>query len=168
MQAKNFKPIKSFDLLSMALLFAIVLGISTAIISQELSDIDRSMGLSEAENLAFQLTQGGFEVLSPSQMAGETRGIASASSQKGVGIKNSLGIFESSGSIGKDPWGQAFRYKVIRDKEGLPTHVLVWSLGPNLEQETPEKAFQSLAANSVAQLEFQGDDFGYVHSVLNR
>lgn len=38
-----------------------------------------------------------------------------------------------TGSMGKDPWGNPFRYvrKTIRENSNLKTQIIVWSAGPN-------------------------------------
>lgn len=53
-----------------------------------------------------------------------------------------------SGTMGKDPWGQTFRYSRVTDaakgSEKAKTHVVVWSAGPNRQFEfNPEAPGQS-------------------------
>lgn len=151
------QPLRSFDLVVSVFLVVVVLGISTVIITREMRDIDHAIGLEEAESLAFQLINGGFA--GPRQELREPASINNSSSEPG----HSLGLFRSTGEIGKDPWGNAFRYRVLRDKLGVFTHVVVWSDGPNGESETSGGAFAN--EFQVADLNFTGDDFGYVHPI---
>lgn len=164
MVSKSNQSLKSFDLVGMMFLMVIVVGISTVIISREMRDIDQSMGLAEAENLAFQLIHGGFAPAASESSRGPAS-IKNPNEGGNEGGESSLGVFNSFGEIGRDPWDQAFRYKVLKDEEGMPTHVVVWSYGPNGAPETPEEA---LRTDSEGAVRFAGDDLGYVHTVMSR
>lgn len=68
------------------------------------------------------------------------RALASASTSSGENK-------EDRGTIGVDPWGQAYQY-AIKDNKHL---LFIWSKGPNLRDDTK---------NELAG--FQDDDVGYV------
>lgn len=154
---KSKQQLRSFDLLSMLVLSATVLAISAVIISRELTDIDHTMGLKEAENLASQLLHGGFEGHIPSGRE------PAAIKGSNVSHNKSLGLFQKVGQIGRDPWGQSFQYKVLRDVAGASSYLVVWSYGPNRERETKDETLNLSVGMVVADLKFAGDDFGYIH-----
>jgi len=66
------------------------------------------------------------------------------------------------GPIGTDPWGQSYNFKVLRDSYGQPTHVLVWSKGPNKIRDTSERVFLTKPGRKTSSISFEGDDLGYV------
>lgn len=68
--------------------------------------------------------------------------------------------FREAGSIGNDPWGQPYRYKIlsVQDKQ---MRVQIWSAGPNKLFETDDKA-------GVAAESYTGDDVGVVLSMSHR
>jgi hypothetical protein len=70
------------------------------------------------------------------------------------------------GSAGLDPWGNTYNYRIIRNSYGQPIHVLIWSRGPNGEQETPEANLMDSKARvtQVAAVVFEGDDLGVLMS----
>lgn len=60
--------------------------------------------------------------------------------------------FRESGSIGNDPWGQPYRYKIL-DSIDSQIRIQIWSAGPNRHFETADEP--GLAADR-----YQGDDVG--------
>ncbi len=54
---------------------------------------------------------------------------------------------EIKGSIGRDPWGQAYQYAIKNEKQLL----YIWSKGPDLKDDSRNE-----------QIGFQGDDIGYI------
>lgn len=72
--------------------------------------------------------------------------------------------FKDAGSIGNDPWGQPYRYKILSanlQSADEPMKVQIWSAGPNKVFETDDKP--GLAAES-----YIGDDVGLVLSMSRR
>lgn len=68
--------------------------------------------------------------------------------------------FRDAGSIGHDPWGQPYRYKLLRDGSEQ-MKVQIWSAGPNRNFETSDK--EGFAADV-----YGGDDVGVVLSLNHR
>ncbi len=69
--------------------------------------------------------------------------------------------FHDAGSIGNDPWGQPYRYKILSastTNTGEPMKVQIWSAGPNKIFETDDKPGAAAAT-------YTGDDVGVVLSV---
>lgn len=67
--------------------------------------------------------------------------------------------FRDAGSIGIDPWGQPYRYKIL-SAAGDQLKVQIWSAGPN-------KAFETRDEPGVGADSYTGDDVGIILS-LNR
>ena len=148
MVPKLNQQLKTMDVIGVCVLMTVVIGLSSVIISREMRDSHQATGLDEARNLAFQLANGGFvnSRPDPRQPASEKN------------TDSTYGVFRSAGEIGQDPWGAAFRYLVLRDPAGDPTHVVVWSSGPNRQRET-----QGGDLKRGSMVSFVGDDFGYIH-----
>jgi type II secretory pathway pseudopilin PulG len=68
--------------------------------------------------------------------------------------------FRDAGSIGADPWGQPYRYKIL-SSVGEQIKVQIWSAGPNKIFETDDKP-------GVAAESYTGDDVGVVLTVNHR
>jgi type II secretory pathway pseudopilin PulG len=68
-----------------------------------------------------------------------------------------LPLGHESGSIGGDPWGQPYRYKILNAGKDL-LKVQIWSAGPNKIFETSDKP--GIAADL-----YLGDDVGIVLSM---
>lgn len=84
--------------------------------------------------------------------AGSGRGPASVAPADGDALN-----FRDAGSIGNDPWGQPYRYKIL-STVGDQMKVQIWSAGPNKIFETEDKP-------GVAAESYTGDDVGVVLSV---
>jgi type II secretory pathway pseudopilin PulG len=68
--------------------------------------------------------------------------------------------FREAGSIGIDPWGQPYRYKILSAaKDQLK--VQIWSAGPN-------KAFETEDESGVGADSYTGDDVGVILSLNKR
>jgi hypothetical protein len=59
-----------------------------------------------------------------------------------------------------DPWGHAYRKNIVRDLNGRPSQVIVWSLGPNGVPESFD--FDPDQRGERVSVHFGGDDFGTV------
>jgi len=69
-----------------------------------------------------------------------------------------ISLYEKS--MGKDPWGNAYRKNIISDVSGNAAHIVVWSTGPNGIAETisidPDQRGERVF------IRFGGDDFGTI------
>tara|TARA_B100001248_G_scaffold262716_1_gene261423 strand:+ start:17769 stop:18239 length:471 start_codon:yes stop_codon:yes gene_type:complete len=74
------------------------------------------------------------------------------------------GAFKPEGIVGIDPWGNPYHYRVLKDVYGQPTHLVVWSWGSNAKEETQNIEFGA----SKGEVRFQGDDLGYITSLIWR
>ena len=71
----------------------------------------------------------------------------------------------SLGTMGTDPWGQAYHYRILPSLADQPKkiRILVWSSGPNKKVETPD--LENEDKKISAQPLYQGDDVGVVLSM---
>lgn len=86
------------------------------------------------------------------------RGLASV--QESNGFPQNL---RNVGTMGVDPWGEPYHYRLLSsDKAGF-IRVLVWSSGPNKKLETNESIKEDVA--QMGQPVYAGDDIGVVLSM---
>lgn len=111
---------------------------------------DKSQALNVAERLSGEL---GREIREHKLGTDRTQGREIASAP--------LNQISFEGLVGKDPWGNAYNYRVLKNALGHPKFLVVWSKGPNLKQDTSEFNFNAESGH----VEFAGDDVGVVHSV---
>lgn len=78
---------------------------------------------------------------------------------------SSIDKVQLEGVVGRDPWGEPYSYKVLRNVYGQPTHVLVWSKGPNLVSDTNERVLVRGLDQSSSEVSFDGDDLGSTYSL---
>lgn len=147
--------LSTFDLLTTVLAIAIVGGISAPILFKSEEVKDRSVASVELEKLSENLTKSILH--EPSKNDNKEARMPSSAQITGMN-----GERKWEGLVGRDPWGQAYSYKVLRDAYGFPTHVLVWSKGPNGVQDTPDAELQV----SDSGLNLRMDDLGHLREVF--
>lgn len=62
-----------------------------------------------------------------------------------------------------DPWGNPYRFQYIRNANGQPVYLAVWSVGPNSQSETTEDSLKIEEGSLSAR--FSGDDVGFVRAL---
>lgn len=62
-----------------------------------------------------------------------------------------------------DPWGNPYQAKLLRNPYGIPTHLVIWSGGPNGRPDTA--SVESGARIGAMAVVFDGDDIGYITSI---
>jgi hypothetical protein len=146
---KSYQGFSTFDLLTLITSVTAVAAISGPIVqrsfqSERLAAADRDM-----KKLAFEIAQSG-----PKLETTTSREIASATPPE-----------HPLPQI--DPWGNPYILKFVRNSYGIPTHLVIWSFGPNGKKETSSiESSQSSVQKSGAQaVVFDGDDLGYITSV---
>jgi len=131
---------------------AIVMGLWSAmavllggVLSELASDSETPMAKSQSEAFALQLEQGldAAPVTDPSM-----GGRAPASEMGDLALR--------TGDLGRDPWGQAYKYKIVSDG------IVVWSQGRNAECDSTEALRKLDQGISVSEFKFAGDDVGFV------
>lgn len=125
--------------------------LSWTVVYATFNEISADIAKNEAEKLAWQLEIGGF--VTPGWRKPATGG----EQLQEVPFEPEPGIFPVHGEIGRDPWGQAFRYSLVRDSQGTPEYLLVWSAGPNQKYESVSSR---ISFSTQGTPKFQGDDLG--------
>lgn len=141
-----------------------LLGLSGAIIAtpwnRSLQDSKSDECRQKAEVVGYQVAQI-FREASKARVqkdSVDTRGPASVAP---MGLESQ----RSTGSMGLDPWGQPYKYRIL---SSTPTHVriVVWSSGPNKTAETLE--LDDEGTNLANRIAYVGDDTGIVLNVSHK
>jgi hypothetical protein len=110
----------------------------------------------QAERIAFSLLQDGGQKIrmatieSPSRALKQgERNIASITSTLTTPV-------EWSGKLGKDPWGNPFHFRFLKNKLGAPVQIVVWSDGPSKKAKEPVVLMSS--SSGVEELDFDKSD----------
>jgi type II secretory pathway pseudopilin PulG len=68
----------------------------------------------------------------------------------------------TTGTMGTDPWGQPYHYRILSASDAPKVRILVWSTGPNRKIETTELEDED---QQLQQPSYAGDDLGVILSV---
>lgn len=118
----------------------------------------------KAEVVGYQLVQiyrESIKVSLPSDK-GSSRGPASVQSPNQDPSRN----LRSVGTMGVDPWGEPYHYRILSTGRDGSMRILVWSPGPNKKTETSKLENESVAL--MGQPDYSGDDIGVVVSVSQK
>lgn len=139
---KENQQFNTFDVLSMFLCFMLVVSIGGVLFNSHIQQKKASLAQHYVENLAEEL------IMKPviSSMDSSSRTPA------------------SEFNLGLDPWGSAYKYSVIKNSYGLPIYVVVVSGGPNSKFETEVIETMAFAKTQIENVQFKGDDIGYIKS----
>ncbi|MDZ4661184.1 MAG: hypothetical protein SGJ18_06140 [Pseudomonadota bacterium] len=74
-----------------------------------------------------------------------------------------VSVWKDEGTLGNDPWGKPYRYKVFRDESGEAKKVAVWSEGENSHNETDFSEAITVTQNPLSV--FLGDDAGFIRAL---
>lgn len=69
----------------------------------------------------------------------------------------------STGTMGLDPWGAPYRYRILSSDTAGKVRILVWSTGPNQKVETTQLDNEEVAI--LGQPIYSGDDVGVLLSI---
>lgn len=72
----------------------------------------------------------------------------------------------STGTMGLDPWGAPFRYRILSADPAGNVKILVWSSGPNQKVETATLDDEEVAV--IEQPIYGGDDIGVLLSMTHQ
>lgn len=152
--------------IDLGLMFALI-GFTLAVVASQLKVEKRrnpqmTRAFVSAQNLALQLSTGGFGVLNDEEKPHREL----ANIKNSTNYKKSLELFGKQGKMGQDPWGSAFRFNFLESEvEGIKSiYVIVWSDGPNGQKETHTDVLENLnkAPMASGELQLNGDDLGYI------
>ncbi|QLY25662.1 hypothetical protein [Bdellovibrio sp. KM01] len=143
-----------------------LVGFSATIIAspwnQSAQDSETKAALQKAEVVGYQVVQiyrEATKVSAAPKVASGGRSPASIS-PKVDGIDS----LRSTGTMGTDPWGQPYHYRVLPNAEkNSNIRIVVWSSGPNIKVES--KDLENEDTKISGQPNFSGDDVGVVLSM---
>ncbi|MGZ3769243.1 MAG: hypothetical protein ACXVCP_06365 [Bdellovibrio sp.] len=118
----------------------------------------------KAEVVGYQVVQIYKESLKVSQQSNKNTNLRRPASSV-VSEKNAASL-RNIGTMGMDPWGEPFHYRLLSSDEAKITKVLVWSSGPNKKIESINLANENLTLTD--QPSYFGDDLGIVLSMSQR
>lgn len=156
---KQNQQFRTFDIIVLALLIGAVRGAIGGVLGGSLHDNRISRAQAAVEALAKQI--GVQRTAHFGNQAGMGRMPASV-------IKNDPSENEhrsagsvplTSGEMGKDPWGNPFRYRVINRTPSSKQKIFVWSSGPNGVFDSRELTETGSREDAI---QFFGDDVGFV------
>jgi len=141
-----------------------LVGFSTAIIAtpwnRQIQDSRVEMALQKAEVVGYQVVQIYREASKEALQAKKSsRTPASVAEDKAMHPEN----WRSTGTMGTDPWGQPFHYRILAPSAQGKVRILVWSAGPNQKVETPNLDNEEAAIHE--QPVYSGDDMGVLLSM---
>lgn len=138
---------------------AIVMGLWSAmavllggVLSELTSDTETPMAKAQSEAYATQLAQDLDQSHIGTPKMDPVKGKRGPASVSGLAESPKL----TEGTLGKDPWGRAYQYKVI------PEGVIVWSQGKNSECDSKDALKRLEEGQSLREFHFAGDDVGFV------
>ena len=144
---KSIRGFSSFDFLTLVTSVTAVAAISGPIIHRNIQSGNLNAAERNMKKLAFEIAQiGPRPSLDPSSRAPASQGAADEQ------------ILTQA-----DPWGRPYHLKYLRNSYGIPTHLVIWSLGPNGSQDT--HSIESNAKGGAQAVIFEGDDVGYVTTI---
>lgn len=153
MKIKQFQQFKTLDVISVFALLGVVLAVVGHVFWSNMGDKKHAFAKKDMESLSGQLLAGGLNSL------------PSAKNERSIASVPSLQIEKmgSEGKIGKDPWGEAFHYKVLHSKQ--KSYVVVISGGPDRQMQTDYTTIDIGPSGHVLGAKFLSDDVGYVRKV---
>ena len=138
---KSIQGFSTFDFLTLITSVTAVAAIAGPIVqrsyqAEKLAQADREM-----KKMAFEMA-----VLTASPLNTTARGPAS----------------EEQTLSSLDPWGNPYKARFLKNPYGIPTHLVIWSGGPNGRQDT--SSVESSAKVGAMGVVFDGDDLGFITS----
>lgn len=122
------------------------------------SDVDAA--LQKAEVVGYQVVQIYREAAKTAAVSSDNKGGRTPAS---ISPEGNLENLRTTGTMGTDPWGQPYHYRILSAEKAKPMRILVWSDGPNKKSETPD--LDNEAKKISGQPVFNGDDVGVVLSM---
>jgi type II secretory pathway pseudopilin PulG len=144
-----------------------LVGFSFAIIAtpwnRQFQDSRVEAALQKAEVVGYQVVQI-YREASKIDVSKDThnRLPASVNSEQG-GFPENL---RSTGTMGTDPWGTPFHYRILSADKAGNVRILVWSSGPNQKVETAKLDDEDIPIQG--QPTYAGDDIGVLLSMTHK
>ncbi|MBO9665674.1 MAG: hypothetical protein J7501_02540 [Bdellovibrio sp.] len=123
-------------------------------------DTDTQAALQKAEVVGYQVVQIYREAAKASASPQAAKGSRVPASVSPSDVSESL---RATGTMGSDPWGQPYHYRVLSAEHSKNIRLLVWSTGPNRKIETAD--LDNEDKKVTGQPSFGGDDIGVILSM---
>lgn len=159
MKRKEKQQFRSSGLLSLLGLIVLSLTIIATPWNRHIEDSKTQIALQKAEVVGYQVVQVYREAIKVSLSSDKESGRQPASAHPMELVEN----LRNTGTVGKDPWGQPYRYRILPPKNSNALKILVWSTGPNKKVESVELTDEQ--KNVLGQPSYSGDDLGVLLSM---
>lgn len=141
-----------------------LVGLSLAIVAtpwnRQFQDSRSEVALQKAEIVGYQVVQI-YREASKSSMSEDKKGrLPASASPSESGLPADL---RSTGTMGTDPWGAPYRYRILSADKAGTVRILVWSTGPNQKVETADLDNEEVTI--AGQPTYAGDDIGVLLSM---
>ncbi|WP_413586020.1 hypothetical protein [Bdellovibrio sp. HCB274] len=143
-----------------------LVGFSATIIAspwnQSSQDVQTKAALQKAEVVGYQVVQ----IYREATKVSATPKVASGGRLPAsvAPVSEPMDSLRETGTMGTDPWGQPYHYRVLPSAEhNSNIRIVVWSSGPNSKVES--KDLENEEMKIVGQPSFGGDDVGVVLSM---
>lgn len=162
MKNEQIQEVRSSGMLLIMGLVIFSLAIIATPWNRQFQDSRVETALHKAEVVGYQVVQIYREASkSPSEIESKSRGPASASPAGSEFPAN----LRSTGTMGTDPWGAPFRYRILSADSVGNVRILVWSSGPNQKVETAMLDDEDTVISG--QPTYAGDDIGVLLSMTH-
>lgn len=155
MKNKDLHSFKSSDLVVLTGLLFICLGVVGHIVRSALEDQVRIEAYRGAENISKEIIAKVWQ-----ENVSNEDGRSPASVLEAEGKQNSAA---EESQVGKDPWGSAYEFSIVESQ--LSRFVVIWSLGPNMNNDTNRQQFSVNDKGHLTGVDFGGDDVGYIRQI---
>ncbi|MGE5085353.1 MAG: hypothetical protein ACM3MG_03575 [Bacillota bacterium] len=160
MNSEQKQEFKSSGVLTLLGLVAFSLSIIASPWNHSGQDLDTEVALQKAEVVGYQVVQIYREAAKSSSASVVSKGGRNPASLAPVVSLDSL---RTTGTMGTDPWGHAYHYRVLSAEPAKNIRILVWSAGPNGKIETADLDDENKKV--MVQPKYEGDDIGVVLSM---
>lgn len=159
MKLKEKQEFRSSGLLSLLGLIVLSMTIIATPWNRHIEDSKTQIALQKAEVVGYQVVQVYREAIKVSLSTNKDTSRQPASIHDPEVIQN----LRNTGTVGVDPWGQPYRYRILPPKNSDTVKILVWSTGPNKKVESVE--LDDEQKNMVGHPNYSGDDLGVLLSM---
>lgn len=162
MKNEQLQEVKS----SGVLLILGLVGLSLAIVAtpwnRQFQDSRVEVALQKAEIVGYQVVQIYREASNSSLSSDKKTRVPASVAPTESGIPVDL---RSTGTMGTDPWGAPYRYRILSVDKSGKVRIVVWSTGPNQKAETAKLDDED--ATISGQPSYAGDDIGVLLSMTH-
>lgn len=164
MKNKEKQEFRSSALLSSLGLLAVAVAIVATPWNRQIEDSRIEAARQKAEVVGYQVAQIYREALNSEANLMEVSGRkpASVGAERAFSMEN----LRSTGTMGTDPWGEPYRYRILSVDQPGAVRVLIWSGGPNKRVETAD--LDNEESSVKEQPVYFGDDMGVLLRVSQK